>query len=69
MTAFRKTFLATAALVVTLAMPCAAETEEKGFIRVKPEELQWKNPLGVGPSVAVISGDPAKPGGYLCYPR
>jgi quercetin dioxygenase-like cupin family protein len=38
------------------------ETDEKGFVRLAPEAIEWKNPMGVGAAVAIIHGDPAKPG-------
>jgi quercetin dioxygenase-like cupin family protein len=36
-----------------------AETDEKGFVRTRPEQVEWKNGL------AVVEGDPSKPGIYV----
>jgi quercetin dioxygenase-like cupin family protein len=44
------------------ALSASAETDEKGFVRVAPEAVEWKSPLGVGAGVAIIHGDPAKAG-------
>ena len=52
-------------LVVGLAAigpSVSAEKDEKGFVRLAPEQIEWKNPLGVGVEVAVLQGDPSKPG-------
>jgi quercetin dioxygenase-like cupin family protein len=40
----------------------AAQTDEKGFVRLGPDQLRWKNPFGVGVEVAVLAGDPTKAG-------
>jgi quercetin dioxygenase-like cupin family protein len=43
-----------------------AETDEAGFIRLQPEEIQWKDAPGyAGVQTAVIAGDPSKPGVYV----
>ena len=42
-----------------------AETDAKGFVRIKPDEVQWKSPFGIGASMAVLAGDPSKPGVYV----
>ena len=43
-----------------------ADTDENGFIRVLPEDIQWKDIPGYsGVKMAVIAGDPAKPGVYV----
>jgi quercetin dioxygenase-like cupin family protein len=50
------------AAAIGLAAPSAAvraETDEKGFVRTRPEQVEWKNGL------AVIEGDPSKPGIYV----
>ena len=37
--------------------------DEKGFVRVTLESVQWKpSPLIKGVEIAIIEGDPAKPG-------
>jgi quercetin dioxygenase-like cupin family protein len=48
---------------IAIAVPASAEKDEKGFIRFTPEQVEWKSPLGVGVEVAVLEGDPSKPGG------
>jgi hypothetical protein len=48
--------------VIGLAPPSApvrAETDGKGFVRTRPEQVEWKNGL------AVVEGDPSKPGIYV----
>lgn len=41
-------------------------TDEKGFVRIGPEEVQWKEPpFGLGVQIAIIEGDPSKPGIYV----
>ncbi len=43
-----------------------ADIDESGFIRVLPEDIQWKDAPGYnGVKMAVIAGDPAKPGVYV----
>jgi quercetin dioxygenase-like cupin family protein len=42
----------------------AAETD-KGFIYTRPEDVQFKSPLNVGPQQAVLFGDPSKEGVYV----
>jgi quercetin dioxygenase-like cupin family protein len=57
--------LATAA---ALAAPgrVRAEADAAGFVRVKPEQVAWKDMPGfVGVKFAVIEGDPKKPGIYV----
>ena len=48
--------------VVVGGFPGAAETDEKGFVRLEPDQLQWKSPFGVGVEVAILAGDPTKAG-------
>ncbi len=45
--------------------PARAETDSKGFVRVAPDEVEWKSPFGVGAAMAVLHGDPSKPGIYV----
>jgi len=57
--------LGTALLLGTLAAGLSfgfAETDEKGFVRLTTDQIEWKNPFGVGIEVAVLAGDPNKPG-------
>ena len=43
-----------------------ADTDENGFIRIQPEDVQWKDAPGYnGVQAAVIAGDPSKPGVYV----
>jgi len=49
------------ALALTTAVGLA-ETDEKGFVRFTNEQIQWKSPFGTGIEVAVLAGDPTKPG-------
>jgi quercetin dioxygenase-like cupin family protein len=55
------------ALAVALA-PVAARTV-RDFIRVAPEDVRFKSPLGIGPEQAVLFGDPSKPGLYVIRVR
>ena len=46
-----------------------ADSDEAGFIRIQPEDIQWKDAPGYnGVKMAVIAGDPSKPG-CLCGAR
>lgn len=56
-------FLAVAALPSGLLH---AEADENGFIRIQPEQIDWKEvPNSGGVKTAVVAGDPAKPGVYV----
>lgn len=63
-------FLLLAACVLA-ALLCAgvlayAAMDEMGFVRTTPEEIQWRDvPNAPGLQVAVLAGDPAKPGLYV----
>ncbi len=59
--------LAFAALAVALA-PSAAQTV-RDFIRIAPEDVRFKSPLGIGPEQAVLFGDPSKLGLYVIRVR
>ena len=49
-----------------VAGPASAGTDAKGFIRLTPDEAQWKEvPGGHGVQMAVVSGDPTKAGVYV----
>jgi quercetin dioxygenase-like cupin family protein len=51
------------ALVVA---PASAQTDAKGFIRMTPEQTEWKDvPNGHGVQMAVVSGDPSQVGLYV----
>jgi quercetin dioxygenase-like cupin family protein len=43
-----------------------SERDEQGFVRIAPEDIQWSSmPEGGGVQLAVIEGDPSKPGIYV----
>jgi quercetin dioxygenase-like cupin family protein len=49
-----------------VATPACAETDGKGFVRLAPEQSEWKDiPDSHGVQMAVVSGDPSKPGLYV----
>jgi len=51
------------ALVVA---PASAQADAKGFIRMTPEQTEWKDvPNGHGVQTAVVSGDPSQVGLYV----
>ncbi len=60
--------LAGAAIALPMILPVVAETDG-GFIRLLPEQVPYKSPLGAGPSQAIIFGDPSKPGIYVVRNR
>jgi len=53
------------AAVLAPAALLSADTEE-GFIRIQPEDIPWVDAPGyTGVKMAVIAGDPSKPGVYV----
>jgi quercetin dioxygenase-like cupin family protein len=55
---------------VLAAAPSRAETDAKGFVRLTPDQAEWKEvPGGHGVQMAVISGDPSKEGLYVIRVR
>jgi quercetin dioxygenase-like cupin family protein len=49
-----------------LVAPAGAQTDAKGFVRLAPEQAEWKDvPGGHGVQLAVVSGDPGKAGLYI----
>ena len=64
---FMASGLAFAALTVALA-PSAAQTV-RDFIRIAPDDVRFKSPLGIGPEQGVLIGDPSKPGLYVIRVR
>src|SRR5258708_6956526 len=61
----RISFFAVVALLAT-SVSAPAVTDEKGFVRITPDKMEWKSPLGIGSTpVAFLEGDPAKPGIYV----
>jgi len=55
--------LGSCALYCVLA--AQASQDGQGFIRLDPEELRFKSPLGLGPATVILFGDPSKPGLYV----
>jgi quercetin dioxygenase-like cupin family protein len=51
--------------VLCLGSQALGETDLSGFVRVTPEEIDWKSPFGVGAATSVLAGDPAKEGVYV----
>jgi quercetin dioxygenase-like cupin family protein len=55
-------------LAATLIPPTLlrADTDENGFIRIQADDIQWQDAPGYnGVKMAVIAGDPSKPGVYV----
>jgi quercetin dioxygenase-like cupin family protein len=54
------------ALCLSLVVPASGQTDAKGFVRLTPEQTEWKDvPGGHGVQMAVVSGDPTKAGVYV----
>jgi quercetin dioxygenase-like cupin family protein len=48
------------------AAAALAARDEAGFVRINPAEVQWTSPNGPdAPQVAIVEGDPTKPGIYV----
>jgi hypothetical protein len=61
----RTTILVLAALAL-FVMTADADKPKSGFVRVTPDNVVWNDPPGYdGLKVAVIHGDPSKPGVYV----
>jgi quercetin dioxygenase-like cupin family protein len=59
-------FILLLAAVFVPATLLRADIDENGFIRVLPEDIEWKDAPGYdGVKFAVIAGDPSKPGVYV----
>jgi quercetin dioxygenase-like cupin family protein len=57
---------AAAGVALVLAPGAYSEGDEMGFVRITPEEVQWKEVPGYGGlQYAVIEGDPSKEGIYV----
>lgn len=70
----RRRWLLLAAVVggiAVVALPRAfAEKDAQGFVITKPDELKYEpNETGSGPDIAVVYGDPTKPGLYIIRAR
>jgi quercetin dioxygenase-like cupin family protein len=49
-----------------IVAPASAQTDAKGFVRMTPDQAEWKDvPGGHGVKMAVVSGDPSKAGLYV----
>jgi quercetin dioxygenase-like cupin family protein len=59
-----KSVAITLAASVAMALAVQAQTTDKPFPVVKPDDIAWKD-AGKGVKFAVISGDPSKPGPYV----
>ena len=57
-------FVAAGALLASSVFVCA-QTDEKGFVRIRPEQLEWKAPFPGATPLALLEGDPSKPGIYV----
>jgi len=72
MTARRFAVVAITGAVLTLvALPTArTAADEAGFVRLKPDELRWREePNFGGLKLAVVDGDPSKAGVYVIRVR
>ena len=54
-----------AATLFASSISVQAETDEKGFVRTRPEQLDWKVPFPGATPLALLEGDPSKPGIFL----
>ncbi len=52
------------ALALAISGPALAQSLDKSFTVVAPDQIQWKE-MAKGIKMAVISGDPSKPGPYV----
>jgi hypothetical protein len=51
---------------VLIGVPALAVTDDKSFVRIASDEIQWKDiPNGHGAQFATLQGDPSKPGIYV----
>ncbi|HET9904578.1 MAG TPA: cupin domain-containing protein [Xanthobacteraceae bacterium] len=54
------------ATLVCLLCQAPAQGQSNGTVTVvRPEEVNWGNPLGKGVSIATLHGDPTKPGLFV----
>jgi quercetin dioxygenase-like cupin family protein len=45
------------------------DKDQNGFVRITPEQLQWRPGTNTSPDQAIVDGDPAKPGVYVVRVR
>jgi quercetin dioxygenase-like cupin family protein len=61
------------ARLITLLMCCLpvsqAAVDDDGFVRIRPDEIAFSADNPEGPDIAILAGDPAKPGFYLLRAR
>jgi quercetin dioxygenase-like cupin family protein len=51
---------------VVVGLSALAATDEKGFVRIAPDEVQWKDvPNSRGVQFATLQGDPSRSGIYV----
>ena len=66
MTTMTIALTALAAGLVLVTVTASAEKDKAGFVRVTPEQVEWKDRPGYdGVKFATIQGDPSKPGIYV----
>ena len=51
--------------LVLIGSGALGEPDAKDFVRIAPDQVDWKSPFGVGPATAVLAGDPSKEGIYV----
>lgn len=55
-----------AGVLLLTGVSASGDQAGRSFVRVTPEQMKWvAQPDGLGVRVAVVEGDPAKPGYYL----
>jgi hypothetical protein len=59
--------LAPAALVAMLSIGSAAELNPAALVYKKPDQIPWGPVNAAGAQMAVVVGDPSKPGFYMVY--
>ena len=52
------------ACLVTVAS-AEAQSNRPAFVTLQPEDVEWKQPLGLGVAITTLHGDPAKPGLFI----
>ena len=63
MTNYRTAVTMLCLLLLSIAGLGVAAQDEKGFVRINPEDVQWKDaPIIKGLQISNIEGDPSKPG-------
>ena len=51
---------------VLVGLSALAATDDRGFVRIAPDEVQWKDvPNAYGAQIATLAGDPTKSGLYV----